>query len=567
MKTFVRGEWLPVLAAVLLVTVALTGPTPPNAVPQLPAAVLRMAASPVVFLGEEPANGSLRGLLDPVLAIAVAYYDGLPNATVLRIDFHLDGMNLTSLGVFNDTAFTLPVGFALRDGPHLASFALVDSYGTVATHNWTFTVDTIAPILIVTSPVYPMVPVRAVAVQGTAFPAMMAASPVNVTVTALPSHLANWTFANTTTGAFGLLIPLSEGPNVLFVNATDRARNVASHIVTLVSDTTKPGLQILTPQNLSVSPTDIVRVAGLSEFGAYLTVNGFSAAIAPNGTWGVDLALPDGPNVIVVAAADPVGNVNYAAVVVIVDSDAPQVRLAAPLPSLTNRSSIDLSGYATDSMLITAVARCGSLLRTLTLDPATGHFHTVFAGLPDGAYSVQITAVDAAQRTTILGSLVVVDTTPPVVRVSLPPDGLETSQSTVRINGTVDDPNATVLLNDQVLRPDAAGRWDAMVALIQGANVIRVSAVDAAGNRAAALLRHVVYVSPYPGLANRTAANEKDIEALAAFARLSLAGIVVLAVAIELVLFMRTERKLRENRRILSAVVRAMRQKPKAPGP
>jgi hypothetical protein len=567
MKTLVSRAWVSLLVGVLVATLALASPAAQVPLHALPAGVVRAASTPVVFLGETPANGSLLGLLNPVTVVGVAYFDPLPNATVLGIDFHLDGMNLTSAGFFNSTAFALPVGFGLRDGPHFANFLLVDSYGNVAYHNWTFTVDTIPPILIVTSPAYPMVPVPAIPVQGTAFPALAVAAPVNVTVTALPSHVSLWSQANATTGAFTILMPLTEGANVLFVNATDAAGNLASQIATVIRDTTKPSLVILTPFNLSVSPTNLVHVAGLSDFGAYLTVNGFGAVVAPNGTWSVVLALPEGPNVIVVAAADSVGNLNYAVVVVLVDSDAPRITLASPIPSLTNRTSIDVSGYVNDTMLVAVVARCGQLLRTLTPDPVTGYVRTVFSGLPDGTYPVQITAVDAAQRSTTLASMVVVDTTPPLILIASRPDGLETNHSTVRLVGSVDDPSVTVLVNDQVLLPDAAGRWETTVALIGGTNVIRISAVDTAGNRAEPLLLHVAYYSPYPDLANRTAANEKNLDALGAFARLSLVGIAVLAVAVEFVLYMRTERKLREARRALSAVVRLMKKQPKAPGP
>ncbi len=546
------------MAALLFASVPGRGPLP-SAV-----SIARGADPPVVFLGETPANNSLHGLPDPITVIGVAYYD--PGATVLAVRFYLDGMNLTSAGSFNSTAFTLPVGFAFRDGPHFANFVLLDSVGTVAYHNWTFTVDTIPPFLLVTSPVYPMVPVSAVPVQGTAFPALAAAAPVTVTVTALPSHFSSGTLANVSTGAFSLLTPLAEGPNVLFVNATDAAGNLASHIVTIVSDTVKPALAIHTPLNLSVSPTNIVRVAGTSEFGAYLTVNGFSVIVAPNGTWGVDLALPEGPNVIVAAASDAVGNLNYAAVGILVDSDVPRIALGSPLPSLTNRTSITVSGTVHDTKVVALVARCGQIIRPLTFDAATGAFGTAFTGLPDATYRVEVTAVDAAQRSTTVGSDVVVDTTPPVVRLTTPPDGLETTQPTVPIAGTVNEANATVLVNDQLVRPDG-GAWRTTVSLVEGSNVVRISAVDAAGNRATPILLHASYFSPYSDLANRTATNENDIAALAGFARLSLVGIAVLAIGVELVLYTRTERKVRENRRLLVAALQARKGKPKAPGP
>ncbi len=526
---------------------------------------LRAAASPIVFLGEMPANNSYLGLLNPVVAMAVSYVD-LLHVPIAAVDFHLDELNLTSAGTFNNTLFTVPIGFALRNGPHEANFLVVDTLGNSAWDNWTFTVDTVLPYLVVTFPAYPIVPVHAIPVEGVAIPAPIIPPQVNVTVTALPSHLSSWALTNATTGAFTILTPLSEGPNVLFVNATDAAGNVATEIVKVISDTIKPALRIVTPLNLSVSPTSVVRVAGISEFGAYLTVNGFSVVVAPTGTWSVDLAFPEGPNVIVAAASDQVGNLNYTAVGILVDSDAPRITLASPLPSLTNRSSIVVSGTVQDTRVVALVARCGPILRPLTFDAATGSFSTTFTGLPDATYPVQVTAVDAAQRSTTVGANVVVDTTPPVVRLSTPPDGLETTQPTVQLAGTVNEANATVLVNDQVVRPDG-GHWQTTVSLVEGSNVVQISAVDAAGNRAAPILLHASYFSPYPDLANRTATNENDIAALAGFARLSLVAIAVLAIGVELVLYSRTERKVREDRRLLVAALRAMKKRPKAPGP
>lgn len=553
------------VVAVSLAAVLTTPATPGSLPSPTSAGSLRTMAASIVFLGETPANGSLLGLLNPVTVIAVGYADLLPNATVVAVDFHLDGMNLTSAGAFNNTAFALPVGFALRDGPHFANFLLMDNYGMVGYHNWTFTVDTIPPILIVTSPAYPAVPVPAVPVQGTALPAMAAAAPVTVAATALPSHATVATLADPGTGAFSLTMPLTEGPNILFVNATDAAGNLASEVKAVLRDTVKPPLVVLTPVNGSVSPTSIVRVSGLSEFGAYLAVNGYVAVVAPNGTWSVSLALPDGLNIIQVAAADAVGNVNVAGLGVFVDSDAPRIALTGPLPSVTNRSSIDLSGSVNDSFVAALFVRYGLSFRPLSFDAITGHFATTLAGLPDGTYTIEVTAVDAAQRAATVTSVVVVDTTPPVVRISQPPAGLETAQGTVRIVGTVDDPTATVLVNDAVLRPDATGHWQTVVAVIEGGNTIRIGAVDVAGNRAVPILLHLSYFSPYPGLANRTSANENNLEALAGFARLSLAGIVVLAVGVELLLYARMDRKVRESRRLLAEAVRAVRTRPKPP--
>jgi hypothetical protein len=540
------------LASALLGNAAIPGPlgAPPSAGP------LRASAVSILFLGETPANGALLGLLDPVTYLAVAYVDAAPNATITAVDFHLDGMNLTSAGSFTDTTFTMAVGFAFRDGPHFANFTLLDSYGGVGYHNWTFTVDTIPPVVVLTSPAYPVVPVPAIPVAGTAFPALPQAAPVGITVTVLPSHASRSMLANVSTGAFSLLMPLAQGANVIFVNATDAAGNPSTTITSVVSDTVPPPLVVLTPANLSVSPTNLVRVSGLSEFGAFVTVNGYTVIVAPNGTWGVVLALPEGLNILQIAAADQVGNLNYTGVVVLVDSDVPQVTLTSPRYSLTNDDHVVVSGSVTDTMLgvllvngaAVSVAADGSFSTTLTL--------------PEGLDPIVVVAVDAAQHITTVRTEVRVDTTPPVLAIASPPDGLETNASSATVRGTVDDVNATVLVNGLMVRPDASGEWQATVALLPGGNLISVSAVDVAGNRASPLFLHIDYFSPIPALQNGTAATQRSLDEQAAILRFSLVGIVLLFTGVTLVLYSRLSRRVRDDRRVIAELVRRMSRKP-----
>lgn len=378
---------IPALVVILVASIAWTGAmTPAHLAGPTSAGPVRASALPIAFGPEVPADGDLLGLLNPVTYILVTYFD--PNGPVVAVDFHLDGMNLTSAGFFNSTAFTMPVGFAFRDGPHFANFTLLDSVGAVAYHNWTFTVDTIPPILSITSPVFPVLGASSVVVAGTAVPALPQAAPVTVSVTVIPSMSSRQTLASTTTGAFSLLVPLSEGANLLVVEATDAAKNPTTKSVGILSDTT-----------------------------------------------------------------------------------------------------------------------------------------------------------------------------PPVVTVASPPDGLETDVSTVSLRGTVNDANATVLVDAQMIRPDASGRWQTTVALLPGANTITVSAVDAAGNRATPVVLHVTYFSPIPELQNGTSTSQRSLDEQAAILRFSLVGIVLLFTGITLMLYSRMSRKIRDDRRVVAELVRASQHK------
>jgi hypothetical protein len=332
---------------------------------------------------------------------------------------------------------------------------------------------------------------------------------------------------------------LSEGLNTLFVNATDRLGNLAYEIKTVVSDTTKPSLLVLTPANLSVSPSSIVRVSGITDFGSFLTVNGFSVVVLPNGTWSVDLALSDGPQPVAVVAADTVGNMNVVVRVVLVDSDVPQVTLTSPLLPLTNRSEVVVSGYVSDSMVVAVLVN----LVPVSFNATSGYFSTTLT-LSDGLNPIVVVAVDAAQHRGIAQTGILVDTTAPLVHLIGPPDGLETNQSTAVFSGTVDDVNATVLVNDQQVRPNPDGTWRTTVALMQGANTVVVSAVDAAGNWAKEVRVLATYYPPWYGLDNRISDNEKAFATWGSTVSLGLVAVLLFLTALVLLLYLRLDTRI-----------------------
>ena len=515
------------------------------------------SASPILIVNATPWNGQTIGSTTPT--IVVVYGDANPGATIVAVGFHIDGMNLTSAGGFNQTVFALPLALRLRDGPHVASFAVRDNVGGVGSIQWTFTVDTIPPIILVTAPVYPMVPLTGVLVEGTAVLAnatlFAGAAPINVTATVLPRGVTFWTVP-AANGSFSLPVPLTEGLNTIFVNATDRLGNFASVIKHVVRYTTKPTLVLLTPSS-SVSGSSTVWVSGRTEPGAFVVVDGFTVAVSPlDGSWGVNLTLPDGINIITIAAADPAGNLNYTGLGILVDSDAPRVVLSSPTAALTNRGQVLVAGTATDTRLAVLLVNGVPVKWN-----ATGGFQTTLT-LPEGTDPIVVVAVDAAQHATTVQTEITVDTTPPVVRIASPPGGLETNQSTVVVRGSVDDVNATVLVNGQELRPDARGSWQTSIALLMGDNTIRVTAVDRAGNQAAPIILHVEFFSPVPGLENRSSANARAIDELGATVRLSLVGILLLTLAVEFVLYARASRAIQETRTQVAAVLRGRKPKP-----
>lgn len=569
MLTSRRIEATGLAALLLMVAVLAAGTaTTPGPVPPIPEAgpLHASAPSPIVFLNTTPWNGEWISSKSPV--IIVLYADVLgPSVTVTAATFVLDGLGFNTSGLFNNTVFHVFVPFELSNGPHAARLTLQDSVGSTNTTAWSFTVFAVPPILVVAQPAATFVLAQTVLVEGVAAPPVPYPRlfPVRVTIAPRPGS-STIPATVSLNGSFSQAVPLVSGLNTLFVNATDAIGNTATVLKAVFSNGVPPILTILTPQNLNpitgsgIFERSVVHVSGITKFGAYLTVNNLSVAVNPDGDWSIDLALPDGVDLITVVAADLAGNVYYDGRVVLVDTDLPRVVLTAPVLPVTNRHLVTVSGYATDAHLALLLVNGEST----PFDPATGAFSRTLS-LPDGTWPIVVVAVDAARNTGTALTGVLVDTTAPVVRLTSPPDGLETNQSSVVVSGTVDDANATVLVNHQQIRPSVDGGWRTTVALIGGANAITVSAVDEAGNRASSVTVTATYFPATPDLNSRIAQNARDLAVWTGTVTLGLLAVLVLLLVALFAMYLRLDHRIVRTRRIVPRAVAPRKPTPAPP--
>jgi len=90
------------------------------------------------------------------------------------------------------------------------------------------------------------------------------------------------------------------------------------------------------------------------------------------------------------------------------------------------------------------------------------------------------------------------DITPPLLSLDSPEDGLTTGTSTVAVSGLT-EPGAALAINGIYAVVDDSGGFSCIIALLDGANIITVTATDLAGN-SAELSVTVTYVDPVPAL-------------------------------------------------------------------
>jgi hypothetical protein len=229
-------------------------------------------------------------------------------------------------------------------------------------------------------------------------------------------------------------------------------------------------------------------------------------------TWSASgIALLGGSNVITITARDAAGNTSTDTLTVTYnepDTTAPTTTISAPTSAAsytTTTSTLTVSGTASDAGGVTQVGWSNNRGGSGT---ATGTTSWSVSGitLQSGSNIITITALDAAGNSgsdTLTVTYNLPDTTNPAVTITGPTSAEThpTSATPLTVSGTASDNVGVTQVtwaNDRGGSGTASGTtaWSATaVALQSGANVITVTARDAAGNTATDVLT-VTYTAP-----------------------------------------------------------------------
>ena len=314
--------------------------------------------------------------------------------------------------------------------------------------------------------------------------------------------------ASGTTSWSAASIALQPGSNVLTVTARDAAGNTSTGTLTVTynaPDTTAPVVTITSPTsnatlsvaaatlNLGGSASDAVGVTQVT----WSNSTGGSGTATGTTSWTVNgITLQLGSNVITVTARDAAGNTSTDTITVTYapDTTPPVVTITAPTSNTTlstTAATLALGGTASDAVGVTQVTwtndRGGSGTAT-----GTTSWSVASITLQSGANLLTVTARDAAGNTST-DSLTVTytpDTTKPTVAITSPTSSstLAVRTSTTALGGTASDNVGVTQVtwsNSRGGSGTATGTtsWSvASITLQTGANVITVTARDAAGN-------------------------------------------------------------------------------------
>ena len=169
--------------------------------------------------------------------------------------------------------------------------------------------------------------------------------------------------------------------------------------------------------------------------------------------------------------------------ILIVDPFRPVVGISSPSDGeYLNSKALTVQGFAEDlgSGVMRVDLEIEGVNATTVVVDGMGCFHHVFTNVPEGDLVIRARVLDFALNEANYSISLVVDRTPPSLVVFEPLNDTHTNQSTVRVLGEY-EPCKTVRVNLRAFA-GTSGIIDVALQLLEGTNVIVVTATDRVGN-------------------------------------------------------------------------------------
>lgn len=226
--------------------------------------VVKETVAPVITIISPASGAYVTNNLQPVVFTITDEAGGSGvdlDSVVVKIDgVTAQASTITNVPITNGYSFTYTPDTPMGDGSHTVTVDATDNDGNAATQQeTTFTVDTIAPALNVTSPANGSITNTATAVvTGTTNDAT--SSPVTVSI--LLNGADQGAVTVESNGSFSKTITLAEGSNTIAVTSTDQAGKSTTVTITVTLDTSVPVIQsaTITPNPADTGESVIISV-------------------------------------------------------------------------------------------------------------------------------------------------------------------------------------------------------------------------------------------------------------------------------------------------------------------
>lgn len=424
-----------------------------------------------------PVEGSFVPTATP--SIELAFLDDLSGVDPDRVTLRVDGVDRTAESeITGDGAFLTP-GSALPEGVRTLEVLLVDHSGRQSSSIFGFGVDTIPPVVELTSPASDvfndLIPIVAASLSDATSGLRAESFRIALDGTDLAGCFVESGLVECQPN------PLSLGAHNVVIQIEDVAGNeaISTRSFTIREDRTPPTVAIETPLSEALIPSKEIEVAGsvMDDHGiASVEVDG-EPAILVDETFRAQTRLDEGRNTIVVTATDFVGQRGVATVTVTVDTQPPGIVVETPPdPSVTNADRLLVAGLANDRNGVESVS--------VAWAPATlldARFEATVDLPEEGLNVIPVEAVDQAGNRRI-SSLAVTRFTVPEIRITSPPDASVVTSDTVAVQGTLSEGDS-VRVND-VEATVSGDSFSAVVPVEEGLNVLSATATSSNGRQA-----------------------------------------------------------------------------------
>ena len=218
---------------------------------------VKETVKPVITISS-PSNGAYIASNQPNIVFTVTDETNGSGVKIDSLSVKIDGRAITSgitkTAITNGYSVTVTPS-TLSDGSHTVTINCADNDGNRATEkSTTFTVDTVPPVLNVTSPDDGLITNKStVVVAGTTNDTT--SSPVTLTVNGNTVSVGS-------DGSFSTSVTLSEGENTITIEAVDRAGKVSTVTRTVTFDGSTPVIEsiTITPNPVNTSESMVISV-------------------------------------------------------------------------------------------------------------------------------------------------------------------------------------------------------------------------------------------------------------------------------------------------------------------
>ncbi len=421
------------------------------------ASVVLDTTTPVVTISS-PIPG---GVYNHTPLLQYTTHDG---ASVLMVIVKVDGVR-----VFNNLGEG-PNG--LSDGTHVVRVEATDPAGNVGFAEATFTIDTIAPAVTITSP--------ATGVSNVNAPALTYSVGDGSVVVKVDSVIVSKTSGS-------VLDLLADGAHTVRVEATDQAGNTDFAEVAFTVDTIAPIVAISLPVAGVTNNTSLVLTYTADEGIVIVKVDGVVVQKVSGDTLN---ALADGSHTVRVESSDPAGNLGLAEVTFVVDTVSPAVSINQ-VTTPTNVNAQTVTGTRESGALV-AVALNTSATAGAVSYPTNTTWNCAINGLVEGVNIVTVTATDAAGNIAPAATSITYDSVAPTVVISSP-SAATTNNNKPVLGYTASDGTVIVKVDGNAVQKISGDMLDL---LADGVHTVRIEATDLAGNTGYAEVAFVVDTVP-----------------------------------------------------------------------